>query len=1000
MANEPPGDSEEAGLRIHTSGQPTTNVWERLDVPPPEPLVKQLGIDLVNYTEMDLPAAELKEFEAYLNGVWIKGSVVICSIVVMLGATPISPGFSVVIVVLGFCIIRRIVENGRKDFAWDVERRRGTEPKQAYESVEWLNHVVKSVWPILDPDLFVAGVDLLEDSLKTLSPAVVRTVRVSSVEQGTNSMRILGLRHLPDDMDIAATASEGEKPSEDPTGAQIPLAKEAETSDPGKFINVEATFAYRRLPPPASKGANAHFIVHMGFGVRKLIKVEVPVWVELSGIVGTIRLRLEMISEPPFVRHVKFCFPTLPQVDIVAKPLGMLDVMTVPGVTSYVTASINTVLNYFVAPKSYTIDLSRFFLGSDVHMKTRSIGVVFIVLHSATNLKAADFDGKADPYVEISLAHVGRVLYTSKIRPHDLNPVWEELACFRIEVESLDEQDNIRLNVLDHDRYSRNDAMGSVLIPLQKLSTAAGEWSHQTSDLETARGSSHPKAGRLSWSAAFFGLASLAPPAPKTNDGATASSTARPTSKASKQSYMERAKPEEDSRSAEYAQRMREMLDGRAPASPSQKTGILAFQVHQLAELECRRTFTTRKAHEDLPSSYVGVFRNDEKIFQTRVKPLSAAPYVNAASEIFCNDWTTARLDFAVMDYRDRDHDVLIGFVSLSLADVLAQRSQVTKWAPIVGGAGHGRLRFSVLFKPLDLVLPRPLLEWNVGTLEVLAARIAGLESELGARLAFEVEGGGKASISSSGPLEPASEGAPTRELDFALDEPLSIPVLSRSAPVIIKLNSSHSFLRRTDAGSAALWLNTIAGAEQVEVEIPLNSDHTPSAPALPTAADIRSKKRKPPAEKADQPSRPSSPRAPSSSSSSSTLPTLHLTLRWHAGIVPAAHGDIILDAPAAARATFQLAIHRLEHEAREAGVLDEEVRGDGKLEQWVEDEAGEPRLKSIQHVKGKVKRFKQHGGTMKWMAHGVKLASRKVKGSTKHNVRGPVPETEIQSVL
>lgn len=47
--------------------------------------------------------------------------------------------------------------------------------------------------------------------------------------------------------------------------------------------------------------------------------MEVPVWVELSGIVGVLRLRMEMISEPPFVRHVKFCFPHLPKVEIVAK---------------------------------------------------------------------------------------------------------------------------------------------------------------------------------------------------------------------------------------------------------------------------------------------------------------------------------------------------------------------------------------------------------------------------------------------------------------------------------------------------------------------------------------------------------------------------------------------------------------------------------------------------------------------------------------------------------
>lgn len=114
-------------------------------------------------------------------------------------------------------------------------------------------------------------------------------------------------------------------------------------------------------------------------------------------------------------------------------------------------------------------------------------------------------------------------------------------------------------------------------------------------------------------------------------------------------------------------------LDGRAPASPTQRSGILAFQVHQLAELECRRTFTTRKRHEDLPSSYVAVVLNDEKVFQTRVKPLSAAPYINAASEKFCKDWTTARLDFAVMDYRDRGE--LVSSNLHVLANLFACRS-------------------------------------------------------------------------------------------------------------------------------------------------------------------------------------------------------------------------------------------------------------------------------------------------------------------------------------
>ena len=152
----------------------------------------------------------------------------------------------------------------------------------------------------------------------------------------------------------------------------------------------------------------------------------------------------------------------------------------------------------------------------------------------------------------------------------------------------------------------------------------------------------------------------------------------KPSSKSTKLPYAARSKPEEDSRSAAYAQRMREMLDGRAPASPEERTGVLAVQIHQCAELVCRGAYTGKK-ERDPPSSYVSLFLNDEKVFQTRVKPLSSAPYINAATEVLVRDWTTSRVDFAVMDYRDRDHDVLIGFISLDLNELLSARSQITK---------------------------------------------------------------------------------------------------------------------------------------------------------------------------------------------------------------------------------------------------------------------------------------------------------------------------------
>lgn len=70
------------------------------------------------------------------------------------------------------------------------------------------------------------------------------------------------------------------------------------------------------------------------------------------------------------------------------------------------------------------------------------------------------------------------------------------------------------------------------------------------------------------------------------------------------------------------------MLDGRLPAKAHQQTGIISFQVHQVAELFCssgsQRRVRETKEEEALPSSYVNVFLDDEQIYRTRLKPLTS----------------------------------------------------------------------------------------------------------------------------------------------------------------------------------------------------------------------------------------------------------------------------------------------------------------------------------------------------------------------------------------
>lgn len=59
----------------------------------------------------------------------------------------------------------------------------------------------------------------------------------------------------------------------------------------------------------------------------------------------------------------------------------------------------------------------------------------------------------------------------------------------------------------------------------------------------------------------------------------------------------------------------------------TQRSGILAFQVHQIEGLECMSGYykpsKEKEKEQSLPSSYVNVFLNDEKVFQTRTKAFS-----------------------------------------------------------------------------------------------------------------------------------------------------------------------------------------------------------------------------------------------------------------------------------------------------------------------------------------------------------------------------------------
>lgn len=155
------------------------------------------------------------------------------------------------------------------------------------------------------------------------------------------------------------------------------------------------------------------------------------------------------------------------------------------------------------------------------------------------------------------------------------------------------------------------------------------------------------------------------------------------------------------------------------PPSSEQVSGILAIQIHQMADLEIKRRSVRRGAADThTPSTYAQIvsndsrlccsryadaptlqYVNDEQLYVTRLKRMSSSPYINAKTEVFCRDWTRTRVDVVIMDYRERgdafscvllagvililaslglEEDAVVGVIAMRLADLLSSSSQAT----------------------------------------------------------------------------------------------------------------------------------------------------------------------------------------------------------------------------------------------------------------------------------------------------------------------------------
>lgn len=92
-----------------------------------------------------------------------------------------------------------------------------------------------------------------------------------------------------------------------------------------------------------------------------------------------------------------------------------------------------------------------------------------VKIMKATKLPAKDFSGTSDPFVKIFLMPDKKNKLETRVKRKNLNPVWNEYFMFEGFPYNKLMQRTLCLQVLDYDRFSRNDPIGNVQVSLENL---------------------------------------------------------------------------------------------------------------------------------------------------------------------------------------------------------------------------------------------------------------------------------------------------------------------------------------------------------------------------------------------------------------------------------------------------------------------------------------------------------------------------------------------------
>lgn len=762
------------------------------------------------------------------------------------------------------------INNIFQDEVWDAHRQQLAKDssKHETETTIWLNSLLGAVWPLINPDLFISLSDTLEDVMQASLPKLVRMVSVEDIGQGSESIRILGIQWLPTGAASKSVTTDGKltsnHDSDENDGSKTPTSKKSGTSGPkpmskadaiaegmegeeGDFINMEVAFAYRtRSSSRSLKDRTKDMHLYLAFYLPGNIKI--PVWVDLLGIIGTMRMRLQLCPDPPFFSLCTVTFMGQPKVDVRCVPLSRrgLNIMDIPLISNFVQSAIDAAVAEYVAPKSLTLDLKDMLAGDDFKKDTVATGVLMIHIKRGYDFKMGDTgiplirDASSDPYVSVGWAKFGKVLWSTRILKSEMEPCWDETCFVLVSPEEVNIEERVRVQLWDSDRFTADDDLGRIEVSLKELmhnqESRGKVWERTDGFRALKAGDNMP--GKLEWSVGYFPKTRIQQCQfdkqtydPKIRSMEQLKEKVDETCERKLREFMIKEGINVRDEEELEQQRMLEMKTQTdammisAPPPDGYPSGLLSIQIHNITGLEIERLNKRQPEDYDeasdeeeegdgLPSSYCTVIINHSKTFKTRTKPQNSKPFFNAGCERFIRDWRDCEVFVSVRDARLHEDNPLLGIVHLPLAELFKDRAQVMGWYPLSGGVGRGRIRLSLVWRSVRLQAPPNLLGWQYGTVNIQPVAVSdNCPSELqSCKLKLKTD-------ISMGKMRPTGNSG---KWTSKKEQSLHLAVKKRYSSCMAIEFRDKRFLGDKVSAFCVLWLKNIPDEEEQDLELPI----------------------------------------------------------------------------------------------------------------------------------------------------------------------------------